>query len=329
MERRVALWDNVRFFLITTVVVGHFADEFTAQSDVCKSLFLFIYAFHMPLFIWISGHLHKNTRIREKCLFYISAGFLLKILLTVFRWIIGYSLSFSLLADGSLPWFFFALAAYTLIAYALRDKNKWFILILSVLIACFCGFDTTVSDWLYLSRVVIFFPFYWLGTMIDSELVLRAKRKKWVIVCSVAVMLIWAAVCAFSLNDVYVLRHLFTGRNPFSDNVRAFGPFARLLAYAVSGLTSFALVMITPARNVKWLTKMGSRSIDVYVWHWPVFLIAYGFFHINDLFSLGMLGKASYFLVAVFLSILLSQGGFISYPLETIRKFCYERKELS
>lgn len=327
MKERVALWDNVRFFLITTVVIGHFADEFTAESDICRSLFLFIYAFHMPLFIWISGHLHKNNRIKEKCLFYISAGFLLKILLTLFRWIIGYSPSFSLLSDGSLPWFLFALAAYTGLAYVLRDKNKWFVLILSVLIACFCGFDSTIADHLYLSRIVVFFPFYWFGTMIDADTVLRIKSKKWAIGCSVAVLAVWAAACLWALEDVYDWRYLFTGRNPFWNEIRVVGPLMRLLTYAISVLTSMAIVVLTPKGNVKWLTKMGSRSIDVYVWHWPIFLLAYRFLHITDLFALGMAGKALYLSLAIVLSVLLSQGGFVSYPLEMVRKFCYEKKE--
>lgn len=327
MEKRVALWDNVRFFLITSVVVGHFADEFTAQSDVCRSLFLFIYAFHMPLFIWISGHLHKNNRIKEKCLFYICTGFLLKILLTVFRWIVGYSPFFSLLSDGGIPWFLFALAGYTLITYVLRDKNKWFVLIVSILVACFCGFDSTISDYLYLSRIVVFFPFYWFGTMVDLDVVLRLKRKKWMVGCSVVVLIVWAMTCLFALDDVYAWRYFFTGRNPFWNEVWSTGPLLRLLTYAISVLTSMAIVMLTPQGTVRFLSKMGARSIDVYVWHWPIFLLAYRFLHIHDLFSFGIAGKTAYFLCAVLLSVLLSQGGFISYPLETIRKFCYEKKE--
>ncbi len=329
MKERVALWDNVRFLLITAVVVGHFADEFTAQSDICRSLFLFIYAFHMPLFIAISGHLHKNDRIKEKCLFYISAGFLLKALITVSYWIVGNQPSFSLLSDGGIPWFLFALAAYTVISYVLRDKNKWFVLLISVLMACFCGFDSTVSDYLYLSRIVVFFPFYWLGTMIDLNTLLRFKEKKSAIGCSAAVLLIWAAVCVFALNDVYMWRYLFTGRNAFWNEIRAVGPLARLLTYAVSALTSVALVILTPKRNMKWWSKMGSRSIDVYMWHWPIFLIADHLFHITDLFSLGLFGKVLYLLLAVVLSLMLSQGGVISYPLELLRKCCYERKEIT
>ena len=63
MKERIVLWDNLKFILITLVVIGHLADEFTAKSDVYKSVFLFIYTFHMPLFILISGLFHSLSLI--------------------------------------------------------------------------------------------------------------------------------------------------------------------------------------------------------------------------------------------------------------------------
>jgi len=48
---RDTFYDNLKFFLIVTVVVGHFVSPLTDSSKFCKSLFLFIYTFHMPLFV--------------------------------------------------------------------------------------------------------------------------------------------------------------------------------------------------------------------------------------------------------------------------------------
>ena len=54
---RVSLWDNLKFMAIVLVVVGHFADYLTETSMVSRSIRLFIYAFHMPLFFFVSGYL--------------------------------------------------------------------------------------------------------------------------------------------------------------------------------------------------------------------------------------------------------------------------------
>lgn len=45
MGNRIALWDNLKFFLVTCVVIGHFADQFTDVSNIYDSIFLFIYLF--------------------------------------------------------------------------------------------------------------------------------------------------------------------------------------------------------------------------------------------------------------------------------------------
>ena len=70
MSNRIALWDNLKFILITFVVAGHFADEIMDYSSIYSSIFLFIYAFHMPLFIFISGYFHSDRNKKKKVLFY-------------------------------------------------------------------------------------------------------------------------------------------------------------------------------------------------------------------------------------------------------------------
>ena len=80
MKERIVLWDNIKFILITLVVIGHLADEFTINSNAYKSIFLFIYSFHMPAFIFISGLFHNEKNILKKCIFYSSIGFLYKII---------------------------------------------------------------------------------------------------------------------------------------------------------------------------------------------------------------------------------------------------------
>ena len=67
-EKRIFLFDNVKFLLIVLVVTGHFLLRYVDNYCHYRSLFLFIYSFHMPLFIFISGLFHKNAGIRKKVL---------------------------------------------------------------------------------------------------------------------------------------------------------------------------------------------------------------------------------------------------------------------
>ena len=60
IQKRSDYLDNVKAFLILSVVIGHFADQIIKGSNLSKSIFLFIYSFHMPLFIFLNGYLGKN-----------------------------------------------------------------------------------------------------------------------------------------------------------------------------------------------------------------------------------------------------------------------------
>lgn len=54
MKHRIFALDNLKSFLIIFVVVGHCIQFSTDEFDNV-ALFRFIYAFHMPLFMWVSG----------------------------------------------------------------------------------------------------------------------------------------------------------------------------------------------------------------------------------------------------------------------------------
>ena len=62
---RVPKWDNLKFFLILCVVVGHVIDLYVAESRAYRSLFALIYSFNMPAFLFIAG-LFQSERLIQK-----------------------------------------------------------------------------------------------------------------------------------------------------------------------------------------------------------------------------------------------------------------------
>ena len=326
MKNRVALWDNLKFVLILLVVVGHFAERFAPTSDVCKSIFLFIYAFHMPLFLFISGLFHSDSQITHKILFYISAGFALKFALCIVNWMVGKEFSFQLLADSYLPWFMFALAAYILLCYLLRDQNKTYILVGFVLLACFSGYDPSVGDYLYLSRIIVFFPFYLLGNLMNHKTIVQwRKNHAWLILPAVCILLVWFYCCFAQLDHFYLFRRLFTGRNSFSDVFASTGLLARLFCYAVSGLTCFAVLFLMPCKKIPFVSQAGQHTLNVYFWHWPFYLLLDHYLGVSNWFSLGLWGKISFFMLAVVLTVILSACPWFSCPLKQIKRAVYQK----
>ena len=285
--------DNVKAVLVFCVVFGHIIGYNTEdEAPFYQALFLFIYSFHMPLFIFISGYFHKNKDIKNKIVYYLVLGGMLRIIIfAVNNLILKAPGSLSFLTTDGCAWFLFALAAYTAIEYLLRNYSPKLVLILALILACFAGYDTDIDDFLVLSRIIVFFPFYHAGCCAQRGAAFmnflkpenKLRRYGYFFICVLA-LCAWAAICVFNLEGVYELRPFFTGRHPFgemySDSFS--GLLTRLLCYAITFIAAASVLYLVPDRKIPLLSKTGERSLAVYFWHRPVIYIldCYG---VNDL----------------------------------------------
>ena len=321
MSNRIALWDNLKFILITLVVAGHFADQLTDYSSIYSSIYLFIYAFHMPLFIFISGYFHSDRNTTKKVLFYTSLGFLYKIVSFLIDRLNGDSqYIFNLLADSGLAWFMFVLAIYTFVLFLLKDQNKKFILIGSIILACFAGYDKSIGDFLYLSRAIIFFPFYILGTMMKSFDIIEFKRKYPLLkVFALLIFVTWVILCITKVDTLYGLRYMFSGRQPFPDGIISFGPIVRLACYIISAVLGISLILLTTSKKIKWISDFGKNTINVYFWHLNLFYIFKSFIDFNSIYSSFSFGFIVYTIATITVTVILSTKIF-NFPVNILKK---------
>ena len=108
-QKRNIWLDNVKGFLIICVVAGHFLESgIDYHSNMCKSLFLFIYSFHMPLFVFASGLMCEHAiqtkeRFCKKLANFAGLYVLLKLLIFPFQRLTSPGLTFSLVkTDGAI-----------------------------------------------------------------------------------------------------------------------------------------------------------------------------------------------------------------------------------
>ena len=320
-DGRIYLYDNMRAVLIFLVVLGHAADYLTGISGFCRDLYVFIYAFHMPAFLFLSGLFNSPNHTASKVLGYINVGFMLKIMFTLTTLLMDGAGYFSLLSDSGLPWYMFVLAAYIGISRLLQGANKRALLVFSLLLSCFVGYDNTTSDWLYLSRAIVFYPFFLLGQMLDRERLAALSRHRYLRLGGVAVLLFWAALCFCSHEKAYVLRPLFTARNPYATDAHflPWGFFWRFICYGISFTTGFALLCVIPAGRLPFVTTCGQRTMQIYFWHFFFFyLLSNGLGLLA--FSSTRGGKLLWLSCAVAVTALTSAKLF-SFPTEHILRF--------
>ena len=276
-KRRLPYLDNVKFFLIVCVVLGHAIKMGPTDTfDSARSLSVLIYSFHMPLFIFLSGLLlnrQKMTaqKIRTNVLLYVGYGYLAKLLRASVPFLLEGTWKFSLLSEGGLPWYMFALAAFYALAWLLRKCDFALVGVLSVVLALVCGNFEQVGEFLCLSRIVVFFPFFWLGHALSPQRVIAFFARRSVRVACVCMLAVAAVSCAALPGILYPYRSLFLGRWCYAlCDVPDCSWVNRLFAYAASLFTSVAVLGVVPQRRLPVASVCGSRTLWVYLLHHEV-----------------------------------------------------------
>lgn len=279
---RLHYYDNLKFLLVTLVVVGHAVDISVVHShEMAKALFVFIYSFHMPLFIFISGLFTNRDKLSQtntfrRFLYFTVLGFALKVLLIIVPAAFGKQVTFYFLGDSSLPWYMFAMAAFFALAYYLREVDRASVLLFSVLLGLMVGYDDSVGDYLYLSRIVVFFPFFWMGHMMSPSAVELAFRRGLLRAAGGAAVIVFAAFCVLHTKDIYCFRGLFTGRNSYSSVAIEDCSFVdRATAYLISLCVCVGILSVVPHVRLPFISDGGARTLQVFFFHYPLVQLLY------------------------------------------------------
>lgn len=320
MAERFASFDCLKWFAILSVVVGHFVDLFTSGSANYRSIFIFIYAFHMPLFVFLSGLFdHRREKFPlDSVLYYLCVGLLLKILLSVEKGIITGTLSFHLFLELDIPWFMFSLAIWKAAVWVLKEVRPALVLSLSLATALLIGYDNQCSDFLCVSRTMVFFPYYYIGFVLSPEKVNSTLSKRWCSFFGAGVLALFAFICFTQIDLVYQLRGLFTGRNPYAQvGIEDCGWHYRLLCYLISSLLCLSLISLFTRVKNPIVASWGRRTLAVYFWHWPIALLLIGA-HVPDSLLGHWPGGYVWLLIAVCVTVLCSSK-FLERPLSYLK----------
>lgn len=157
-------YDNIKFILIFIVVVGHYCEKYS-QSVLLNGIFTFIYSFHMPLFIFLSGYFSKkieNQRIKDvKDL--LVPYLVIQILYFVILSFASPQYKWSLVLPIGANWYLLGLFVWRMLApYFLQTSNA---LLYSVIIGLFVGLIPDINQILNLQRIFTYLPFFVMGYM--------------------------------------------------------------------------------------------------------------------------------------------------------------------
>lgn len=278
-QKRNIWLDNVKGFLIICVVAGHFLESgIDYHSSMCKSLFLFIYSFHMPLFVFASGLMCEHAIRTKECFCKKLASFaglfvLLKLLIFPFQRLNNPDLTFSLVKTDGVPWYLFAMCVFYTCAYLLRSFDKRKILVFAIAVALMAGYDNGIGDVFVFSRCLVFFPWFVLGWMCDADKLEFQLHKRSMRILAPIIVLIFFILCRVNIDSFYIFRRFFTGRSSYEallDDAGEIGILFRLSAYMITFIIGVCILSIIPQRKFLHLDVLGKESMSIYFFHRPV-----------------------------------------------------------
>lgn len=256
--------DAVKYWLICLVIAGHvFSRRGFADSAACLVFEKWIYIFHMPLFIFVSGYFSRKKNINS----FLSSIWKLFEPLIIFHVLIKViphiisngtdNLLKTIFTPWWVLWYLLSLIYWRIMIQIIPEKmlrHTKLVLISTFCISILAGF-LPLDRFLSIQRTLSFMPFFFLGYCLRSKnIFLPNKYKPLCIIFLVAIL----AIPIFFPQYLGSLRHA----DPYHN---VFGAVNRMIVFILAIPMSIAFINV--CYNTQWIARHGRLTMQYYIYH--------------------------------------------------------------
>ncbi len=308
---RLTWVDQVRWVAVLLVIVGHFLGLYRERSALADVLSNFIYLFHMPVLVLLAGWAARDGRPSAGGLGRIAEQLLapliiFQVLITALEGRqVDQVLGFNLTEPAFGLWFLVALTGWRLL-------QPWFLgcrwpALAAAVLALFIGINSEFSDFLALSRLWFFFPFFLAGPWLIERICLW--RRQVLARVGAATVLTLAFLSILSRHPEFD-RRVFLGAfgyDSLSQGV-ASGMGHRISAWIIGFILAICFCLVvpgrpgTPTRIGQKVARAGRHTLYPYLLHLPLTIALRPLAHIGP----PNLGAALFFVLALLVAFVLS-----------------------
>ena len=269
-KQRDPYFDNAKYLAIVLVALGHSWEPLRDGSRAAGALYIFVYTFHMPAFMVISGYFSRSFQGKPQQLKRLVTGIavpyvVFEVVYTFFkRWADDDpEQPISLLDPWYLTWFLGALFVWRLTT-PLWKTVRWPVA-LALAIAVLASISPDIGDDMDLQRVLQFMPFFVIGLFLKPEhFDLVRRRSARLLSIPVALVALVVAYWAVERMNAEWFYH--------RDSAQEMGApwwVGVIMTFALFGcsmvLTACFLAWV-PGRHM-WFTALGAGTLYGYLLH--------------------------------------------------------------
>lgn len=298
MNTRDFNYDFLKFVLIILVIYAHIPlihgllNYGIMSLNIDESVWFLtkgIYAFHMPLFVLISGlftkkrNLHDTIKYSSKFIYIFIFFHIINLLLV---YLIDDKFSFNAIITPSFAlWYLFCLFLWRVLVSLIPSTiDKRIIIFLSICISIFIGF-IPFSGLFGLHRFFSFIPFFCIG-FYCKEYIFRAIKfimyeSRYKNIYAVFSIILFIIFFVIATHNEYWLRIMISPYTKWSDFIFR---LLYLLNSFILGLTFIILIFSINRNKANIFSIMGAKSLFYYVYH-PYLLYIYVYIINNHIYT--------------------------------------------
>lgn len=284
VKERVAYLDNARYWVMLLVVIGHSLTQFT-DMDSARGVYVWIYAFHMPFFILISGYTARRYMGDARQVRRIVSTLVIPYLIVetsmqlITRHYTGDPDPMMILSPQWLAWFMAALFVWRLTTPIWRALK--YPITTSIVISLTVGLFE-IPNVLALPKILGFLPFWVVGLHMNRQVFERLTDLRVRVVS--AIVLVTAFVICYVYSSGWTTDWLLWKQRYDESPLQATameGVTQRAELLVVGFVLTFAALSLIPKRR-SWTTALGGRTFYCYLLHGYVILILNLKFHVFE-----------------------------------------------
>lgn len=247
---------------------GHIIQPLTTESELLSVIYHFIYFFHMPAIILISGFFAKGSR-HPKYLFSLIRKLIIPYIIfqaiyTVYYYLINdSSWKTSLFEPHWSLWFLLSLFCWHIMLIGFKKLSPVVGIFVAILLGLAVGYVDQIGHDYSLSRTFVFFPFFLTGYWLTKEQLFRVKSRRYRLISLVIILM---AIGLIAFIPPFPSGWLYGSLSYAELGQPLIGGMIRFLVYMIAFLLVFSIYAWVPKQEALF-TRFGQQTIYVYLLH--------------------------------------------------------------